>query len=88
MNALLGLMLASHLASKLATTVTTFAPGDPKLATSDPSNPTGLVMVILLNLIIIGGGVLLYLRHRRRPGTAQPPEPAGQGSSTATSTPD
>jgi hypothetical protein len=55
------------LANQLATTVTTFAPGDPKLATSDPSNTTGLVMVILVNLLIIGGGVLLYLRHRRTP---------------------
>ena len=88
MNALLGLVLANHLATKLATTVTTFAPGDPKLATSDPSNTTGLVMVILVNLIIIGGGVLLYLRHRRRPDAAQPPEPAAQGSSPPGPTPD
>ena len=51
--------------SLLATTVTTFAPGGAKLATNDPSNTTGLVMVILVNLLIIGGGVILYLRHRR-----------------------
>ena len=55
------------LANQLATTVTTFAPGDPKLATADPSNTTGLIMVILVNLLIIGGGVMLYLRHRRTP---------------------
>ena len=88
MNALPGLMLANHLASKLATTVTTFAPGDPKLATSDPSNPTGLVMVILVNLIIITGGVLLYLRHRRPPEADQPPGPMAQGSTTAGPPPD
>ncbi len=58
---------ATVLAHQLATTVTTFPPGDPKLATSDPSNTTGLVMVIVLNLIILAGGVLLYLRHRRKP---------------------
>jgi hypothetical protein len=85
-NPFLGLMLANPLAGKLATTVTTFAPGDPKLAPSDPSNTTGLVMVILVNLLIIGGGVLLYLRHRRRPG-AESSEPAGQGTPTTTATP-
>ncbi len=83
MSPLLGLLLANPLVAKLATTVTTFAPGDPKLATSDPNNPTGLVMVILVNLLIIGGGVLLYLRHRRRP-EPETSEPAPGSTSTTT----
>ncbi len=86
MNPQLGLLLANPLAAKLATTVTTFAPGDPKLATSDPSNTTGLVMVILVNVLIIGGGVLLYLRHRRRPG-AEPSESTGRVTPATTATP-
>jgi hypothetical protein len=72
--------------SLLATTVTTFAPGGAKLATSDPSNTTGLVMVILVNLLIIGGGVILYLRHRRpHPAVTdgQETEPAGSAVASA-----
>jgi len=74
------------LAGQLATTVTTFAPGDPKLATSDPSNTTGLVMVILVNLLIIGGGVLLYLRHRRKPGDLVADGGSGQDAAVGAST--
>jgi hypothetical protein len=48
----------------VATTMTTLG-GDPQLATSDPSNPTGLVVVVLITLVILAGGALLYLRHRR-----------------------
>jgi hypothetical protein len=74
------------LANQLATTVTTFPPGDPKLATSDPSNTTGLVMVILLNLLIVGGGVVLFLYYRRRLRT-NALETAGTESPATTSGP-
>jgi hypothetical protein len=46
-------------------TVTTFAPGGPSLAKSDPSNTTGLVVGIVTTLVIAAGALLLYLRYRR-----------------------
>ncbi len=65
MSLLLPVLAVTPVAHTLGSTVTTFPLGDPKLATSDPSNTTGLVMVILVNLVILVGGVLLYLHHRR-----------------------
>jgi hypothetical protein len=54
-----------HLASSSAATVTTFAPGGPALAKSDPSNTVGLVVGIITTLVVMLGALILYLRHRR-----------------------
>ena len=53
------------LADSSAATVTTFAPGGPALAKSDPSNTVGLVVGIITTLVVIVGALLLYLRNRR-----------------------
>jgi hypothetical protein len=63
-------LLAAVSGSGSTVTVTTFAPGDPPLASSDPSNPTGLLVGVLVTLVIICGALILYLRHRRRPAPA------------------
>jgi hypothetical protein len=51
------------LASSMST-VTTFAPGGPALAKSDPSNGVGLLVGIITTLVVMLGARLLYLRHR------------------------
>jgi hypothetical protein len=68
-------LLAAVSGTSSTVTVTTFAPGDPPLASSDPSNPTGLLVGVLVTLVIICGALILYLRHRRRPAPADRPTP-------------
>ncbi|HVN52183.1 MAG TPA: hypothetical protein VMT43_12150 [Acidimicrobiales bacterium] len=53
------------LAGPATSTVTTFAPGGPSLAKSDPSNGIGLLVGIITTLVVAVGALLLYLRHRR-----------------------
>ncbi len=53
------------LANSSAATVTTFAPGGPALAKSDPSNGVGLLVGIITTLVVMVGALILYLRHRR-----------------------
>ncbi len=73
---LAGLAPLSASVLRAGSTVTTFAPGDPPLANSDPSNPMGLLVGVLVTLVIIVGALILYLRHRRSPeqrSAAEPP---------------
>jgi hypothetical protein len=55
-----------RLADQASTTVTTFAPGGPPLAKSDPSNGVGLLVGIVTTLVVAVGALLLYLHYRRK----------------------
>jgi len=55
-----------RLADQASTTVTTFAPGGPPLAKSDPSNGVGLLVGIITTLVVALGALVLYLRYRKK----------------------